>query len=199
MRVGARASGQQIRRCIAPDDPRGHASGNHRCRSPGRVERGAGLGRAADRTGAIMGASAALIVSGKAALAAMADRRCAQGIAGGNRCRPCHADRCEDLHNKRDQDDRQELLKASTHQGHPDGILFRPSRSITPQQTPHAQNANYSRSCCPNDASKSAGSSRTILPSCCMQFAKRWPISNHFGKCSKFEQSLPKMVTSCTI
>src|SRR5580693_8612694 len=32
-----------------------------------------------------------------------------------------------------------------------------------------------------------------------MQLATRRSISNHFGKCSKFEQSLPKMVTSCTI
>ena len=132
MRVGARASGQQIRRFLAPDDPGGYAIGNRDGSDFGCVERSAGLGRAADRTDPVMGAPVLIAVDRKAALAAMADRRRVQGIAGRDRRGKRRADRSEDLHHQRDQDDRQELLKASTHRIHQGDILFRPSRSITP-------------------------------------------------------------------
>ena len=46
---------------------------------------------------------------------AMADRGRTQGIASRNGSRPGHANRRENLHGKRDQDDREKLLKALTH------------------------------------------------------------------------------------
>jgi hypothetical protein len=113
--VRACACGQEIRRLVAPDDAGGHARGNH-TRGLRRIEGSPGLGYAANRTGAIMGASVLVAVRGEPFLTAMADRRRAQGIAGRNRRRKRRANRCEDLHDKRDQDNRQELLRASTHQ-----------------------------------------------------------------------------------
>lgn len=126
LRVGAGASRHGGRRLVMPDNARRYAIGNHNAWGLGRIERGIGLGRATGRTGAVMCASVVVAMRRKALLTAMAERRRAQGIAGRNRRRKRRANGCEDLHHQRDQDNRQEFLKASTHayaQGHLEDIL----------------------------------------------------------------------------
>ena len=75
-----------------------------------------------------MGGLAAAVVTllRRSVQSAMADRGGTQGVASRNCSRPGHANRCENLHGKRDQDDRQKLLKALTHVANHPGVTILP-------------------------------------------------------------------------
>ena len=207
LRVGTRACGQQIDRFVAPDDARGHAIGNRNGFYLGVSSEAPAWAAQQTEQAPSWARPFGSPCVGRPAPAAMADRRRAQGIAGSDRRRKRRANRCKDLHHKRDQDDRQELLKASTHRVQPDRHPIpawnRPSRPTTPpRRSPPSPAAELSASCGFSDGWACPKVPCLPLPYCNTSFYTRangLAISNRFGKCSKFEQSLPKMVTSCTI
>ena len=96
---------------IAPDHPRDVAMGIGESGQFGRIEAGADACKTANGATAVLVSRDALIalLVGRAA-SVMADRGCPQWIGGGDGSRPACRDRCKNLHDQRDHDDREKLL-----------------------------------------------------------------------------------------
>ena len=112
MRIGADPGAEQVGGIVVPDDPRsGAVRRSDRC-DLRRIERSAGLGGTANGAGAVVGTMlAALIAIARARSDIGVANLCSrQWIGRGNGSRPARADRREDLHHQRDQNDRKKFF-----------------------------------------------------------------------------------------
>ena len=188
----------------------GWSGGKERGKRPAAAYRaGARLHRAADQAGPVMRVLVAALVSLAGTVRqAVADFGPLQGVGSASGRRPRGSDRCKDLHRQRDQDDRKEFLELPPHRGNPTKArhlitVGPPSRAVPPPSGRFpVEIGKVSALRCRNTVCRAASAGNllalTILPQSARppsRTLRRRSIRNHYENCSKFEQSLPKMMT----
>jgi hypothetical protein len=150
LRVGAGSASRKAERLVTPDHTCGMAVGCCERRHLRRVGRCARVQNTTDRAGTVMGAMLATLITllAGSGSAIMTDGSQAKRVGSGDGGGPARADRCQNLHHQRDQDDRKEFLQMpphfenllkpgdlSNHRGNAESRLLTAARSPTGQAT----------------------------------------------------------------
>jgi hypothetical protein len=171
-----------------------------------RIKRRHGLSGTAQRARIMSVMAASVVLRRCATRIAMTDFHEAQRIGCGDRSRPGRADRCENLHHQRDQQDREESVQPLPHQAHQSKTLFlKPATAASRARLAlwHVTGASGQRrmgsSCLiffPSEQCSSYLQYYLYASSMTAETFSRGLLGDHFQNCANFEQSLPKRVTS---